>query len=82
MGAKDPKRLPVDSKDSDQTAQADLSLRWAHMSEGTFSLVTTHHIYLSEIQLLCASPMHSLQSTEALSCFLSLDFWPKKQINQ
>ena len=28
---KNPKRLQADSKDSDQPAQADLSLRWVHM---------------------------------------------------
>ena len=27
---------------SDQTARTDLSLRWAHMSEGTFFHVVTH----------------------------------------
>ena len=27
---------------TDQTAQADLSLRWAHMSRGTFSHVVAH----------------------------------------
>ena len=34
------------NKDSDQTArtQADLNLRWAHMSEGTFSDVLAHMI--------------------------------------
>ena len=31
--------LHADNEDSDQTAQADLSLRWTHMSEGVFSHV-------------------------------------------
>ena len=41
--AKDTKFLHEDNGDSDQTAadaQVDLSLRWAHMSGGTFSHVT------------------------------------------
>ena len=38
--AKDSKFLHADNEDSDQTAQADLSLCWALMSEGTFSHVT------------------------------------------
>ena len=28
--------IPADNEDSDQTARADLSLRWAQVSEGTF----------------------------------------------
>ena len=42
---KSAKFLHVDNEDSDPTAgevQADLSLRWAHMSEGTFSYVVAH----------------------------------------
>ena len=35
--AKDAKFLHVDNKDSDQTAQAYLSLHWVHVSEDTFS---------------------------------------------
>ena len=29
--------LHADNEDCDKTAQADLSLLWVHMSEGTFS---------------------------------------------
>ena len=36
---KDAKFLRVNNEDADQTAQADLSLCWAHMSRGTFSQV-------------------------------------------
>ena len=42
---KDANFLHADNKDSDQiawTAQANLSLRWAHMSGGTLSHVGTH----------------------------------------
>ena len=34
----------TDNEDSDQTSQADLSLRWVHISEGTFSNVATQII--------------------------------------
>ena len=37
--ANDAKFLDVDKEDCDQNVQSDLSLRWAHMREGTFSLV-------------------------------------------
>ena len=41
--AMDAKFLHADNEDSDHCAdaQADLSLRYVHMSEGTFSVVTT-----------------------------------------
>ena len=39
--AKDAKFLHADNEDC-ENALADLSLRWAHMSEGTFSHVAAH----------------------------------------
>ena len=42
---KDTKFLHADRKDSRETVQADLSLRWAHMSEGTFSHVAAYMPY-------------------------------------
>ena len=35
----------ADNEDSDQTAQSDLSLRWAHMSKGKFYNVVTQLSY-------------------------------------
>ena len=45
--AKGPSFFHADSKDSDQTAQADLSLRWAHMPFCWFCHETAHLFYLS-----------------------------------
>ena len=42
--AKDAKYLQADNEDSNQTAQ--LSLRWVHMPEGTFSQVVTHVFFV------------------------------------
>ena len=43
------------SEDSDETAQADLNLRWAHMSIGSFSDVVSHVsvglCYLLQLQM-------------------------------
>ena len=47
---------------TDQTAyvQADLSLRWAHMSEGTFPLVVAHlHKMIMKITLIFISVLHT-----------------------
>ena len=52
--AKDAKFLHADNKDSNQIAwmrRADLSLRWAHMSEGTFTDVVTQ-MFLDVLQAL------------------------------
>ena len=40
--ASDTKIFRVDSVNSNQTAQSDLSLRWAHMSDGSFSELVVH----------------------------------------
>ena len=51
---KDAKFFSVDNKDSDHT---DLSLRLAHMSEGTFSHVVVHIQYLSHPISVCLQPI-------------------------
>ena len=49
--AKDATFFHADNEDSDQTAQNDLTLRWAHISDGTFSHAVTCFIVTAYLDI-------------------------------
>ena len=57
--------LHANNEDSDQTAneQADLNLRWAHMSEGTFSDIWAHIVpFVSAYELWFKQMLYEINS--------------------